>query len=60
MCYVKKVTDAWPCMGFVYVHAHLFLHSVACPFHSFVTTDAWRIRSPMHAWDGYLAIDGDP
>ena len=29
-------------MGFVWVHVESFLHSVASPFHSFVTTNEER------------------
>ena len=34
------LTQTWlaGCMGFVWVHADLFLHCVASPFHSCVTT----------------------
>ena len=31
-------------MGFVYVHADAFLHSVASPFHFFVTTLNENVR----------------
>ena len=35
------------CMGFVWEHADSFLHCVASPFHSFVTTSSVRVRKAL-------------
>ena len=36
-------------MGFVWVHAELFLHSVSSPFHAFATTDRCPRSRLLHA-----------
>ena len=34
------------CMGFAWVHVESFLHSLACPIHSFVT----NLRAPRNSF----------
>ena len=46
-------------MGFVWVHVESFLHCVASPFHSFVTTDAiipFAARHPDCPPTAYLSV----